>query len=53
MCIELEGVMLSEISQRKTSYDLVDRWILGNKTEAHRGRKGKMKQDKTREGDKP
>ena len=28
-------------------------WNLRNKTKDHRGREGKMKQDETREGDKP
>ena len=34
-------------------YDLTDMRKLRNKTEDHRGREGKMKQDETREGDKP
>ena len=34
-------------------YDLTDMWNLRNKTEDHRGRELKIKQDKTREGDKP
>ena len=41
------------IRERQLSYDLTDMRNLRNKTEDHRGREGKMKQDKTREGDKP
>ena len=52
--MELEGIMLSEISQsekEKLSYDLADMWNLRNKAEDHRGREEKMKQDETKEGD--
>ena len=49
--LELEGIMLSEISQSdKELYDLTDTWNLRNKTEDH-GRRGKNK-DEIREGDK-
>ena len=41
------------IRERQVSYDLTDMRNLRNKTEDHRGREWKMKQDKTREGDKP
>ena len=41
------------IRERQVSYIVTDRRNLRNKTENHRGREGKMKQDKTREGDKP
>ena len=41
------------IGERQLSYDLTDMWNLRNKAEDHRGREGKMKQDVTREGDKP
>ena len=41
------------IRERQVSYDLTDMRNLRNRTEDHRGREGKMKQDKTREGDKP
>ena len=41
------------IRERQISYDLTDKKKLRNKTEDHRGREGKMKQDETREGDKP
>ena len=41
------------IIERQLSYDLTDMRNLRNKTEDHRGREGKMKQDKTREEDKP
>ena len=41
------------IRERQLSYDLTDMRNLRNKTEDHRGREGKMKQDKTTEGDKP
>ena len=38
--MELEGIMLSEISQRKISYVFTHMWILRNLTEDHGGRKG-------------
>ena len=41
------------IGERKLSYDLIDTWNLRNKTEDHRGREEKIKQDEIREGDKP
>ena len=40
------------IRERQLSYDLTDMWNLRNKTEDHREREEKIKQDKTREGDK-
>ena len=40
------------IRERQLSQDLTDMRNLRNKTEDHRGREGKMKQDETREGDK-
>ena len=47
--------MLSKISQsEKDNYhDFAYMWNLRNKTEEHRGREGKIKQDEIREGDKP
>ena len=52
--MELESIMLSEIlRERQLSYDLADMWNLRNKAEDHRGIEEKMKQDETREGDKP
>ena len=41
------------IRERQLSYGLTGKWNLINKAEDHRGREEKMKQDKTREGDKP
>ena len=41
------------IRERQLSYDLTYMWNLRNKTEDHRGREEKIKQDKIREGDKP
>ena len=38
--MELEGIMLNEISQRKTSYAFTHMWILRNLTEGHGGAKG-------------
>ena len=38
--------------ERQLSYDLIHMWNLRNKAEDHRGKEEKMKQDKTREGDK-
>ena len=40
------------LRKRQLSYDLTDMWNLRNKAEDHRGREKKIKQDKTREGDK-
>ena len=41
------------IRERQLSNDVTHMWNLRNKTEDHRGRKGKIKQDKIREEDKP
>ena len=41
------------IRERQVSYDLTDMWDLRNKAEDHRWREVKIKQDETREGDKP
>ena len=41
------------IRERQLSYDLTDMWNLRNKAEDHGGREEEMKQDETREGDKP
>ena len=41
------------IGKRQLSYGLTDMRNLRSKTEDHRGREGKMKQDETRERDKP
>ena len=41
------------IRERQVSYDLTDVRNLRNKTEDHKGREGKMKQNETREGEKP
>ena len=41
------------IRERRLPYDLTDMRNLRNKAEDHRGREEKMKQDETREGDKP
>ena len=44
MWIELEGIMLSEISQsEKDKYNFTPMWNLRNKTDECRGRKGKIK----------
>ena len=52
MWMELECIMLSKISRRKTkSYDFTHMWNLRNKTDEHRGREGKIRQNK--EGGKP
>ena len=53
--MELECIMLSEISQsEKDNYHMISlMWNLRNKTEGHRGREEKIKQDKIREGYKP
>ena len=42
--VELEGIMLSEISQseKELSYDLTDMWNVRNKAEDHRGRENKF-----------
>ena len=54
MWMELEGYMLSKISQsEKDNYhDLADSWNLRDKTEDHRRREEKIKQDEIKEGDK-
>ena len=41
MWMELEGIMLREISQRKIPYDFTPMWNLRNKTDEHRVREGK------------
>ena len=41
------------IRERQSSYDLIHMWNLRNKTGDQRGREGKIKQDKIREGNKP
>ena len=41
------------VRERQLSYDLPDMRNLRNKTEDHREREGEMKQDETREADKP
>ena len=41
------------IRERQLSHDLTDMWNLRNIAEDHRRREEKMKQDETREGDKP
>lgn len=54
--MELKGILLSKISQsEKDNYMIffTCMWNLGNKTEEHRGREEKIKQDKIREGNKP
>ena len=62
MWMELENIMLSEISQSgKDKYHMLSlicgiffhMWNLRNKTEDHRAREEKIKQDEIREGDKP
>ena len=53
--MELED-MLSEVKsirKRQFFYALTYIWDLRNKTEDHRGRERKIKQDEIREGDKP
>ena len=53
--MELEGIKAKQnksIRERQL-YDLTDMWNLRNKAEDYWGREEKMKQDKTREGDKP
>ena len=47
MQIELEDIMLSEISQRKTNtmYDFTHLWKLRNKTGEHKGREGRIRQN--------
>ena len=51
----IDGMMLSKISaiRERQLYDLTHMWNLRNKTEDHRGREEKIKQDEIREGDKP
>ena len=41
--IELEGIMLSEISQRKIPYVFTHMWILRNLTDDHGGGAGEKK----------
>ena len=45
--MELEGIMLSEVSQsEKDKYHMISlMWNLRNKTEDHRGREGKIRQN--------
>ena len=43
MWMELEGIMLSEISQRKISYDFTHKWNLRNATYEHRRREAKLR----------
>ena len=38
--LELEGIMLSEISQKKVPYVFTHMWILRNLTEDHGGKEG-------------
>ena len=45
--MELEGIILSEISQRKISYVFTHMWNLRNLTEDHGGREGEGKQLQT------
>ena len=44
--MELEGTMLSEISQRKIPHDFTYMWNLRNLTDDHRGRVGKIKTER-------
>ena len=41
------------IRERQLSYGITHIWNLRNKTDNHRGKKGKIKQDEIRVGDKP
>ena len=41
------------VRERQLLYDFIHTWNLRNKTNEHRGREGKIKQDKIGEGDKP
>ena len=41
------------IRERQLSYDLTHMWNLKNKTEDHKGKEEKIKQEEIREGDKP
>ena len=41
------------VRKRQIPYYFTDMWNLRNKTNEHRGREGKIKQVKNREGDKP
>ena len=41
--MELEDIMLSEISQRKLSYDFTLMWNLRYKTEEHKGKEAKIR----------
>ena len=45
------GKQSKSIRERQLSYDFIHMWNLRNRTEKHRGREGKIKQDETR-GDK-
>ena len=40
--MELEGIMLSEISQRQKSYDFTHMRTLRDKTDEHKGRETKI-----------
>ena len=42
MWMELEGIMLSEISQRQVLYDFTHMWNLRYKTDEHKGREAKI-----------
>ena len=42
MWTELEGIMLSEISQRKISYDFTHRRTLRDRTDEYKGREPKI-----------
>ena len=56
MWMELESIMLNKIKSdrgRQIPYDFTHMQNLRNKTEDHRGREEKIKQDETRERDKP
>ena len=41
--MELECITLSEVSQRKISYDITHMWNLRNKTDEYRGREVKVR----------
>ena len=40
--MELEGIMLSEISQKQIPYDFTHMWNLRYKTDEHKGREAKL-----------
>ena len=42
MWVELEGITLSKLSQRKLSYDFTLMWNLRYKTDEHKGREAKI-----------